>query len=1029
MQRTAKRLRSAAAMVVVVLLLALAPAMARAAGTRPFSVTITHVECVDPCDEEGLEGVFEGHPDFFAKVFINGVEHRTPTIDNNSGIDPFWVVSTELPSTVENVPVTIQIWDEDDAPGGDDLGDDTPHHGDNNLDFTVSYLDGKWRDPAAAPTDNVNWPQSCSSGDGGDEPAVRVCWDVSTISAGGDADGDGLLDGWERNGYDDNGDGTIDVDLSAMGADPDHKDLFLELDAERGRTLTREGIQAMKKAFAAAPPGAGASAGERGGVAAPLNPDGVPGINLHVDTGRRVDPTASEGAPTGSCSDGKDNAVPPDGLIDGNDPSCIGRLTNYLDASVENPGPSNCGDNLDNDGDGLADDRDPDCLVGDDLGGGDIFNLPVMACTLDVNFYNAKAQHFNQNRRWIFRYGILAAQPAAPTCHPKLISGGWGEIGGNDFVVFNQDAGTIFHEFGHTLNLQHGGSDPTNCKPNYVSGMNYDHQSGIPRVGGGTVLDYSPPRIKVDGTSRGHAPLADLVENGLTEPTVLDASDQANRFTYVNSLGAKVTQSLAAPANWNGDADPPYEGAAFTANIDTRGAGGGPVGCANATSNETLHGFDDWRAVSLPFRQFGDSGGGGIGTETTPSPTTAEMIALSDEVNTADLGVTLTDGPDPVAAGTDITYTAVVTNKGPNPSAATTLTDTLPALLAFVGADPACHASGSTVTCGLGDLGPGAARTVTITAHVPAGLVHDAGGPLTLTDRAVVDNLAGPDPQPADDTATTDTRVVAVADLAVTDLTAQAPPTQLVIGRTVDVTLRSTVANSGPSSPMDARLVTAAAPDPGATVVPATAEQAVPALAVGAPRTVDTTVTVGCAEPGSHTYRFTASVTPARPDDTDPVEPNNHRPVEFTLDCVVPVMINIEPPTVAPSLVLVPHSEVTLAVLTTRAGEYGLPIAFDATTVLPPTARFGARAVVHDGTGGSTEPHAQGHPMDVVERTEHPAQAVKDGDLDLVLHFDTERSGLRPGDTEACVKGEYTDRASGRTFRFLGCDAVRVVRF
>ncbi|GGV40082.1 hypothetical protein GCM10010495_66950 [Kitasatospora herbaricolor] len=49
----------------------------------------------------------------------------------------------------------------------------------------------------------MNWPQSCSTGDGDtgsdeDEPRVKVCWEVSPLSTSGDADGDGLLDGWER---------------------------------------------------------------------------------------------------------------------------------------------------------------------------------------------------------------------------------------------------------------------------------------------------------------------------------------------------------------------------------------------------------------------------------------------------------------------------------------------------------------------------------------------------------------------------------------------------------------------------------------------------------------------------------------------------------------------------------------------------------------------------------------------------------------------------------------------------------------
>lgn len=45
-----------------------------------------------------------------------------------------------------------------------------------------------------------------------------------------DSDGDGLLDSWETAGYDINSDGTPEVDLPAMGADPYRRDVFVELD-------------------------------------------------------------------------------------------------------------------------------------------------------------------------------------------------------------------------------------------------------------------------------------------------------------------------------------------------------------------------------------------------------------------------------------------------------------------------------------------------------------------------------------------------------------------------------------------------------------------------------------------------------------------------------------------------------------------------------------------------------------------------------------------------------------------------------
>lgn len=72
--------------------------------------------------------------------------------------------------------------------------------------------------------------------------------------------------------------------------------------------------------------------------------------------------------------------------------------------------------------------------------------------------------------------------------------------------------------------------------------------------------------------------------------------------------------------------------------------------------------------------------------------------------------------------------------------------------------------------------------------------------------------------------------------------------------------------------------------------------------------------------------------------------------------------------------------------------------------------------------------HQRGHVEDAVERTSTPIEATTDGDLGMVLHFASRTSGLVAGDTEACVIGSFTDRATSRTYRFLGCDAVRIVQ-
>lgn len=69
------------------------------------------------------------------------------------------------------------------------------------------------------------------------------------------------------------------------------------------------------------------------------------------------------------------------------------------------------------------------------------------------------------------------------------------------------------------------------------------------------------------------------------------------------------------------------------------------------------------------------------------------------EVNGADLSVTITDAPDPVAAGASLNYTVMVTNNGPLASLSFTVTVTLPSGATFVTAPPACSHAAGVVTC------------------------------------------------------------------------------------------------------------------------------------------------------------------------------------------------------------------------------------------------------------------------------------------------------------------------------------------
>src|SRR5215831_13001644 len=104
----------------------------QSAAARPLTITITRVQCIDPCDEKGLEALGESKPDFYAKITINGNTLVTSRVDDQDYIEPFWTHSVDIPAGQATANVSIQIWDYD-STSGDDLADISPVSGDNNL--------------------------------------------------------------------------------------------------------------------------------------------------------------------------------------------------------------------------------------------------------------------------------------------------------------------------------------------------------------------------------------------------------------------------------------------------------------------------------------------------------------------------------------------------------------------------------------------------------------------------------------------------------------------------------------------------------------------------------------------------------------------------------------------------------------------------------------------------------------------------------------------------------------------------------
>jgi uncharacterized repeat protein (TIGR01451 family) len=392
------------------------------------------------------------------------------------------------------------------------------------------------------------------------------------------------------------------------------------------------------------------------------------------------------------------------------------------------------------------------------------------------------------------------------------------------------------------------------------------------------------------------------------------------------------------------------------------------------------------------------------------------------DLPSADLRVEKTDSVDPAVAGEQLTYTVTVTNDGPDTAFDAVMTDELPAGVSHVSNTGGCVESPiRTLTCALGDIGSGGVVAISITVLVDASLVFDAGGPTTIENVATVTSDT-PDPDLADNEVTEETLVVAVADLELVSFVAVDAPAEILAGEDVPITFAKVITNHGPSAPMNVTLTSTGSATPGATVTPPMQVLNEPALALDELRDVEEVFTISCLEPGQHTFTFVNTIAPADPADTDPDLTNNTLQVELEVECVIPVAINIKPGNrhnqIPPG-----SGTINVAILTTEVGEYGLPVAFDATTIQPLTVRFGQEDLIWTETGGAFDRNSKDLIKDAHEQFD---DRTKDGDDDMILGFNRSLTGLTTADTQGCVKGLFEDD-DGDLHKFFGCDFVAIL--
>ncbi|MBL3599766.1 MAG: DUF11 domain-containing protein [gamma proteobacterium endosymbiont of Lamellibrachia anaximandri] len=113
-----------------------------------------------------------------------------------------------------------------------------------------------------------------------------------------------------------------------------------------------------------------------------------------------------------------------------------------------------------------------------------------------------------------------------------------------------------------------------------------------------------------------------------------------------------------------------------------------------------------------------------------------DPIVVPPPPTDADMSVTLSDGSDPVDAGSNVSFSVTATNSGPADATNVMLSVDLPDNVTFISSHAVCSESTSIVSCALGDITSGGGSQISILVTVPF-----TAGILTTTAEVTADQV------------------------------------------------------------------------------------------------------------------------------------------------------------------------------------------------------------------------------------------------------------------------------------------------